>query len=81
MEFVLSLELSANSCLGITLHKGSHADMFPYASHTLWNVQRHIMIVDELIHNDVSSTKVRYPQYHLGLLSPFMLSLDMEERY
>jgi hypothetical protein len=81
VEFVLSLELSANSCLDITLHKGSHADMFPYASHTLWDVQRHIMIVDELIHNDVSSTKVRYPQYPLGLLSPFMLSLDMEERY
>jgi hypothetical protein len=39
------------------------------------------MIVDELIHNDVSSTKVRYSQYPLGLLSPFMLSLDMEERY
>ncbi len=47
----------------------------------LSGLQRQIMIVDELIHNDVSSTKVRYPQYPLGLLSPFMLSLDMEERY
>jgi hypothetical protein len=34
----------------------------------LSGLQRQIMIVDELIHNDVSSTKVRYPLYPLGLL-------------